>query len=1583
MVDIRLPRQLSVTAWDAAFSGPAIDPGLGWSEAERAKADLLHLDFTRVEWVDFNVLARALLLLDAAVGAGISVVVTLPANQLTPHELAAVDRGSDGAEPTSVERQMRHRAGKRGQANAFMHQSGFRKALEAAHWPVEMVQVRETGQEPTAAPNGEPPVNAAAADDEDKSSEPIDIRRRRLLPLQWFEPLQGRSLRESAPFLALETGLRDLGLAASDAGVISQTILAELIENVAQHADARSVSTPHALVGAMLLEPAGFAAQRENLLRRLDGLFDSVDTGAGRVLRLLVGDRGSTDWPATLRRPGNAASAIAAALTAAGDVAGHGDIRGLRRVARLVHSYRGCVAVRAGDLSASLLFGGGTDPVIAKTQDRAWMPGSLFEAAILTDQSPVAPLMRWQTRPAGQAEHHLRWVGCALDPVLGLSARDRASVEAGIARTRGQGNATGLVVTVSVGNEAPAITVAMQEALRHALEKLSQCARDGAVAAVFPNTSRHLLGLHVTELYTELERPGARGSSSPRPVLVFGSYGPPLWYGGSAELRAVLKALVEANGTMTVAAASSCWIAAGGRPAAFDAALSDERHLFTAVNGSLLLNLTPHLVISSLCDTAQQTLAGEVARGGAGTLEGYFRTPTLRVADRWIDVDRLLDGTIGTNVASFVLARMAEQELMSIPGNGSLVVAQAATCPVGLTTVLSECLALRGSFIAMASELDQDGWPATGEVPDNAHVVLCADLISTENTVRRAAAAIAAHADPTVIVCVVDTRTDRGPIKVLNREIPVVSLAQVDIGPAPLDVPESRITDIDPILHRPMPQLTTEPGPMDEDTLFDLCAPHSGAQSGALRLGHFERPRRVHFSANIDLEWLFRRDDARERIAEAAAAAATQALRELDDEHGSVSGDDTIAIWYPGAPRSNAHTLAEETWQRLAAAGLPVARPRAAERIATGTVWQTLPVVPDAAPAKRVLIIDFGTLTGTTTTQLVQHAARSGAERIAAVILLNQFPHHDTGMLGIVGAVRRNQDRSAEPGSAAIPTLVRFIIESSIGALDALDCPICATRRKYADLGRAPLRLRVHARRLRELLKPRSWGEIFQTASGDLFNVPVAPADAADYLRWRGLLQLALRQTAPRKTVLDLLTELAGQTAARDRFTKHGLIRLLAAEQHWLKLPPLRFEDCRARLAAICAGELEISAPEPPWLRAQAVMVLSIAAPQDFIAQLPDLLASIADEPIVVNQLLLDCYRLVRRPSHDSPVDHEELRNSLIRCRDYLEQSQSGWDHELIEDVLHVVRQLILLAEQSRQPQVAGVQSAWAAVREDWCRWVQRHHFEASVLRVRTFIEDLENAEPDPELAREAADDWATCAGQVQERALKFLPELREILAGQHIGELFGREDQARLVELTRTDTGGLFNASERLHRLIRTTRAVDSVDWVALRDDVLERINWWHRMFFAAHRPDSESPALLVALFRSAPTSIREVFDLNVGAPGHAGAVVFHGDLDVQVFCPRSLLRETVSHVFANAERHRITQEPQRFEVALSRHGVDEVRLAIVNSGTAAGTSPGKGLAELDRSLRSFGGSLAGTPRSGGEWSFETVVTLQLWRGA
>ena len=54
--------------------------------------------------------------------------------------------------------------------------------------------------------------------------------------------------------------------------------------------------------------------------------------------------------------------------------------------------------------------------------------------------------------------------------------------------------------------------------------------------------------------------------------------------------------------------------------------------------------------------------------------------------------------------------------------------------------------------------------------PPGAKVVLCTDLVSTENAVRRAAMTVAGgEADPLVIACVVDARDTRGPVRLLNR----------------------------------------------------------------------------------------------------------------------------------------------------------------------------------------------------------------------------------------------------------------------------------------------------------------------------------------------------------------------------------------------------------------------------------------------------------------------------------------------------------------------------------------------------------------------------------------------------------------------------------------------------------------------------------------------------------------------------------------------------------------------------------------------------------------------------------------------
>ncbi|MGH6657889.1 MAG: hypothetical protein ACRDVE_22095, partial [Actinocrinis sp.] len=267
MAEFRFPPVLSTAAWEAEFDSPAGRAGAGDGGAP-------HLDFGRVEYVELGVLARALLVLDAAVAAGVGATVTLPAHEL---ERSWARAG-----------QVRHRAGRRGQARAFMRQAGFQ---EAPHWPADAVRVRGTGdgenegEDTDETPTGQGQLAAARAD---QNTEPVG-HRRRLLPLQWLQPLEGTGVRGPARYLSVEQGLGDLGLTASDARAIGETVLAELIDAAAKAAAARDPRQPRVLVGGQLLdldcppwlgEPTAPAPPA------------SAAQGTGRVLRLFAGGGG-------------------------------------------------------------------------------------------------------------------------------------------------------------------------------------------------------------------------------------------------------------------------------------------------------------------------------------------------------------------------------------------------------------------------------------------------------------------------------------------------------------------------------------------------------------------------------------------------------------------------------------------------------------------------------------------------------------------------------------------------------------------------------------------------------------------------------------------------------------------------------------------------------------------------------------------------------------------------------------------------------------------------------------------------------------------------------------------------------------------------------------------------------------------------------------------------------------------------------------------------------------------------------------------------------------------------------------------
>ena len=213
MATYRFPRMLTLVAWEAELQHGSYAAEQAWSQAD--PADRLNLDFSRVQFADFGALARALLLLDAAVKLGIPATVTLPTTSVLPPS----ERADAG--PTLAER----RARARGDALVFMRHVGFIDSLHAPHWGanVPILDQATTGAQESGSSPG--------LQESDPHNDPY--QRRRVFPFRWLEPMPAAQLRESESFVAVSTGLEDLGLSWSDARTLSQTVLTELVENVA------------------------------------------------------------------------------------------------------------------------------------------------------------------------------------------------------------------------------------------------------------------------------------------------------------------------------------------------------------------------------------------------------------------------------------------------------------------------------------------------------------------------------------------------------------------------------------------------------------------------------------------------------------------------------------------------------------------------------------------------------------------------------------------------------------------------------------------------------------------------------------------------------------------------------------------------------------------------------------------------------------------------------------------------------------------------------------------------------------------------------------------------------------------------------------------------------------------------------------------------------------------------------------------------------------------------------------------------------------------------------------------------------
>ncbi|MCA1709599.1 MAG: phosphoribosyltransferase, partial [Actinobacteria bacterium] len=258
-------------------------------------------------------------------------------------------------------------------------------------------------------------------------------------------------------------------------------------------------------------------------------------------------------------------------------------------------------------------------------------------------------------------------------------------------------------------------------------------------------------------------------------------------------------------------------------------------------------NLSP---MQKAAEELESLLRDAILNGLPGcVIRGVYRTPTLEVVNRWVDVEALLR-TVSTiaNAADIIADRISTRGIAIPPG--TVIVAMDHT-PYELVAALHDRLG--ASHISrLYPEASKYEPPDLPDLPAGTAVVLVTDIVLSSNTVRAAISdLIKWHKNPIAVVTIVDARPHNKPLlDVLYRHIPLIGCTSVDIRETP-EPDRHRIENIDPVLRRPLKspaKAIVDPHPITSKQLLGWCT----GVSDCLYMGHIDRFVGRHYTGYID-----------------------------------------------------------------------------------------------------------------------------------------------------------------------------------------------------------------------------------------------------------------------------------------------------------------------------------------------------------------------------------------------------------------------------------------------------------------------------------------------------------------------------------------------------------------------------------------------------------------------------------------------------------------------------------------------------------------------------------------------------------
>ncbi|GAB6041053.1 ATP-binding protein [Endothiovibrio diazotrophicus] len=1534
-------------------------------------------DFSLVEWVDPGTLVQLVALIEAMLRRGLHIEIRRPYPKQTGNETAA---------GVLIRRDRRRIA-----ANTLVYY-GFEQSITHEH----MTKLRGTAR----FVDEQAPQETVAPDFDTPEQElPAPLQREHHFPLTWLRirPRPHPEIRNVAE--KMWTGFvaalgEESGLASIfNVHALSDVVMEELIENVLAHAD----SDGWALVGGCVhLHPATL---REEWFLSCDQDFLSWYRQIEQpMIELYVGDSGigirktlaqhlpiseSEDTPDILQRAYRR-------YIRRGGLDKDTTQTGLYRVDRLANNHSGMAAVRSDDGYAGWDHGGAAfDAPVAASETLTHIPGCIHRVRI-----PLTREVYRQRKPAERTPNPPAF------EIMGLTPNGQGALDDEVLLEMKQRFAARrpqeflcLLAPLLIQFEPPDYKVFAE----NVLNRLAEVPDLGVIVVYGLPGGKDLLDSLIAASQVELggdEPPTTAprlGDQALPKLLVLGEQTRGRWYGGCADVCRILDELISSGRRLDDAELRSLVRSRKRREGALQVLLR-AGHLVVEEQGALQLRFS----LSDLWREVAQGLGQRIdALLEQWTPNNAFRSPSLVLLRKWLRVEDILPDPLERAKLSLALALKVREH----PAFGKIQDPSALLVDTGTSNEDYHAFAY-GLGIKSRIAISGDAGDSDETLPNNGrlvdagqHLVVFNEFLYSGETVQRfGKQALQDGAHPILIAAYIDARKEKtDSMRVFGREIPVISLHQVDLV---LDEPDDKsaldIANINPIVkdtESELADIAFEPTDLERTTPLDDVL----VDTEALHLGHFGEPGGRHFTFFLNPHQLMRSPVVRSRYQTVIERWADD-LRQREPEV-------SVSLLYPESTHEAA-VQALCNWLRTQNPELFPAEPLKVPRQRVNEQFKLL-AMRRGAPRRHIVLVDWGAVTGTTQKQMLRIAAQLGAERVLSCVYVSQLNLEDEQFFQMVSTLDANRTAlSTRPTpDRRVEVQVRILERFQFGKYSKGFCPVCTNLVAQDQLrrrGHLPPLINDHLVAEQERLAIRS--RINMDATARLPRpVGVDTAGLIWMVKVRSYLTASAGFTEARQEMVEVLTQVLGEFAEQSETVSPRavwLMLLFAYEGHWMRRPPLHFEQPRQMLSDIALSIIRHPQAKDHQ-KIPAITVLRSAGKQRFAEHFRELFALCHDSPETLAPLLTHAYSYITRPYHQVQAMLKPLYHSLEKTLGALTRRELSVTEETRATLDRMRLSLERRIEVLNVVDLTPVQ-AWSKLRSRY-----EYHYDPAVAHRRLADEFGRLMVPASQLERmermidridigtppQAEDlkffnetyfngliaNWESCRSFLDRELLPLVLRIAPTLKGYDARTTLTPQNINRLLEIA-----GASDISEELEiaGLIAEFAAQPATkltweNWQRFR----EEHGWLNDMVFRYDRETGDQ-AMLHDLILSAPQDFGEVLS-GIWPQWRAQwekemeriAEVPEGLEEIlkrrlQVFLPFKLLQDLIWQILGNILKHRIPGEIPHIWLTTEAADEETQKISFLNTGTGPSIKSekdqgGYGLSSTKERLSAFGGEI------------------------